>query len=290
MIWRKNLFLSISAFILSVVYAVPYYWQQVEFSRIMLEGQNSKPYIVRVLAPLIARWFVALGARDDIAVILVIALSGIAFVFALRYLIQSLYQPKHLELIVLLGLSIFVILFENYRKIYDLSTAFFFTLGLALMVRHRILAYLIVFALATLNRETTILMTGVFVVYFYNKMERTSFLKTVLAQVLIFVVIQSAIRYLFSGVGGSNVWFAFEQNVIAYLDNPIRLIVDLGILALIGWTTLRQWNIKPVFLRASFLTLAPTLVVLYLVCGQAFEYRVFAEAFSATALMVIPRT
>jgi hypothetical protein len=179
-------------------------------------------------------------------------------------------------------------IFQRYVKPYDLPTAAFFTLAVAFLARRQLGAYLLVFLLSSFNRETTILLLPVFLVYGWSRIDAVRYWMTAIAQVVTFVTVQAAIRYHFRNAPGSSVWISPVENMTAHWNHPAASLIGLAVAILVLWLVFRQWQAKPVVLRTAFVILAPVLFLLYFIAGQAFEYRVFAELYSTAALLALP--
>lgn len=281
----RGALLALCALAVSVVYMLPYYRHG------MLEEYDvhAKPYVFRQLSVQVIDFLESAGLVHQSAVLLFVAVSAIAFLFAMLSLMGIAWHSNHKEVIALLLLAIFVMIFQRYLKPYDLPTAFFFTLCLTLMVSWQPKAYLFAFFLSSINRETTILLLLVWMAYFWKwlKPARRYWLY-VIAQAVTFVTVQAMIRYAFRDAPGSSVWISPAQNFAAHWDEPLRTLIGLAVISALLWLVFRHWQSKPIVLRTAFVVLTPSLALLYIVAGQAFEYRVFAEVYSVTALLAMP--
>jgi len=186
-----------------------------------------------------------------------------------------------------LALELFCLLGYRFAKIYDLPTAIFFALGLGLMARGKWREYFTVFFLGCLNRETMILLTLVFAVYFFRRMQTRTWLFGICAQALIFVDVRVMVMRLFANSPGSVLWFRPLENVEKFAAQPWLSVLHWGGFALVLWLCLRNWNRKPLLLRTAFAVLMPILLVLYVFLGNAFELRVFAEVFPVAWVLAV---
>lgn len=238
--------------------------------------------------PFLAQSLQALtGWRVDIVVTVLVILSGVAFVFALRFCLQTFYKTERSDIIALALLAVFTILFEWQRHIYDFPTAIFFSLGLALIYRERITEYLVVFTVASINRETTIFLTLIFILYLHNKLKPRQLFAYLAVQVAVYIIIQGFIRWKFQNVPGDSFIFDPMSNFQKHFSAWVT-VVHLAILAMILWLVGKGWAGKPRLLRMTFTFLFPTLFLMYILLGYAFEYRIFAEIYSTTALLALP--
>lgn len=165
---RRFLMLTIPAASLSVLYALPWYWGDVQASREAIYP-TVKPFVYRALMPFIGQVF-DFGFRLDLLVIGLIAVSGAAFILALYYMASASYTIDgwgELKLIAIFGG--YLMAFCKYPKVYDLMSAALFTLCLAFLARGMLGMYLIAFVIAALNRETIILIVPVFIGYLWSR-------------------------------------------------------------------------------------------------------------------------
>lgn len=250
---------------------------------------DSKPYVYRWLSLWLIDMIERIGFEYEFASLLFIGISGAVFVFAMLYLMHTVLPLARAELVSLLLLVVFTLLFQRYLKPYDLPTAAGFALALALLARWKFIAYLIVFLFLCLNRETAILLLPIYMLHFWKRLEERTYWPLVIVQAVTFVTVQAAIRYALRSAPGSSMWISPAQNILAHIENPVPTLLSLVVIGLVLWLVFRDWRYKPSVLRHAFIVLAPALFVLYVVAGQAFEYRVFAEVYSATALLILAK-
>src|SRR4029079_17206285 len=195
-----------------------------------------------------------------------------------RSLTESLYAAVWVRfvapLIAVLALPVFFSKGTHY--LYDFPPLALCTLALALLARGRLRAFYWVFAVGTLNKETMILATLVFVLTAWRSLPRAALLKHVAAQSLLFLAIQALLRLIFAGTPGGAVEPHLEKNLIlvASSNGPLTL----GLLGAIALLVLARFDRKPALLRKSLALLIP-LGVSYFCFGIYGEIRVFYEAF-----------
>lgn len=182
----------------------------------------------------------------------------------------------------------YLIRYVNY--VYDLPTLFLFTLGLLLMLRRQWRAFLVVYALACLNKETTILLTLVFVIHFLRDawLERARFVRLVLLQLGLFVALKLALSWVFRANPGTFV----ELHLLDHnLDVLKSFLLKPSFAAEAPWLgvlllTFYRWSSKPAFLRHALWILVPIVAAMPL-WGVLGELRVYYEAFPIVALLVV---
>ncbi len=174
---------------------------------------------------------------------------------------------------------------------YDFVSLLLFASSLLLLRQEKWRAYLIVFALACLNKETAILNSFVFVVYLSAQRRlNTSFVRRYLAlQIALYVVIQSAIVYAFRRNGGGPTEFHFfDLNLpilrewVRYHYNLEQLVTAILILTAIFY----RWEVKPLVLRCG-LVIAIPLFCLGVFLGVMNEWRAFTDLYTPMLLLVL---
>lgn len=284
----------------------------------MLAGTADRPFVTRALVPLAvnglavlvpagaaenlgqAAWVqdfltragwsqhvdtTALGLESLLAIALLYA-SLAGFAFALRMLFARLYEspPWVSALLPLAALSCLPVFF-NAGYIYDLPVLFLFTLALALLAARRWAAYLLVFGLAALNKETAVLLLGAFVLLFFRDeaLERKKFSTLAGAQAVIYAAVWLATRLAFRANPGGLVEFHLADN-LAMVSNPAIAGVLTLAAALVAGLAFAGWRDKPRFLKVSLWMAAP-LLVLMVFFGLLIEIRVLYEVYPVIFLL-----
>ena len=254
----------------------------------MVYGTAYRPFVSRVLLPLIIRLIAALAPLDlEFLATGLMYLSLVGFVFAFRHLTTAFWRPSVLTDLAswaaIVGLLPFVV--TRGTNLYDLSNLFLFTLGLALLARASWPAFLVVFPLACLNKETSLWLTLVYILHFYRRLDRVTFARLLLAQMAVYGLIRFALVWTFRNNPGVVVEFHLPDHFAEALAHPIRaalyLVAGLAVIPL----ALYRWRDKPEFLRHATLVTAPILFVLFWLFGSPFEIRVFAEAYPGVFLL-----
>ena len=159
---KRFLMLTLPAAGFSLLYSYPWYWGDMQASHEAIYPP-IRPFVYRALMPWIAQAVLWLApVRLDALTLALIALSGAAFIVGLWYWTGN-------EIASVLLFCGYVVAFCRYPKIYDLASAALWTFCLLFLQRGQYLAYLIVFVLACLNRETAVLLVPVSLVYLWVK-------------------------------------------------------------------------------------------------------------------------
>jgi hypothetical protein len=250
-------------------------------------GLISKPFVYRQFVPIMAQLLIRFGRiRADIAVILIIYFSAIGFVYSIKYLYTAFWKRTiFTDITALLGIELLFLIIIKDQKIYDISTAFFFTLGLALLARYKFIMFSVLYPLACLNRETTIILTLFFMVYFFRRMKLEIYIVALTYQVFIYLIIRLVIMQVFSQNPGTIAYFRPLQNLLAYLNNPFLTFVFISLIVILLFIIINKWFEKPLFLRTAFLIFISTSSIMYFLFGVSFEIRVFIEVYPIALLL-----
>jgi hypothetical protein len=215
--------------------------------------------------------------------------AGIFYLFlvgaimTLRRLFAALFAvPVTFERWVPVFALAFLFPWVNVTYIYDFSSLYFFILGLVLCLRANWMGYLLVFALASLNKETTILLTLQFVLYygFQKKMKSSLFWKLLAAQLAIFALSRAGlVLYFGQQPGGLAEFHLLDHNIpllYRWITHPSPTAYLLGLLLLVFF--FYRWKEQPLFLRNGIWILA-ALVGLSIFLGWLNEWRDYLEVF-----------
>jgi len=169
--------------------------------------------------------------------------------------------------------------------LYDFTTLFLFTLGLAMMIRRKWISYLFVFVLACLNKETTILLTCIYAIHFFKHQELnlSDYIFILLIQIGIYISIKIFIDTLFIHNKGAFLEFWLTRN-INFLLQPYPIVTYLQWLIL-GFLVIYKWSEKPLFLKQGLLILIP-LLGSTLIWGWIDELRDYYEVYPIVILLI----
>lgn len=177
--------------------------------------------------------------------------------------------------------------------VYDLPAAIF-TLALVLLLVRQyerfswpgIIAYLVLFALATANRETSVFLICFSALLFWNRLSLRSWLGLILLQMMVFVAVELPLQWLFrSHVNPSpNVGFnsQYENHLFENLGlflNPLFLMIMLArfmaglYLPVLLW---RRFLDRP--MGCALVGFVLPLLGCALIVGRLQEHRIFIEA------------
>jgi len=253
-------------------------------NRLITSLDAPKPWVYRQFVPMLARWLDLLIPLD-VAIFLLVTASGVGLFVALRKLAGEFSSgTDRTDFYLMLSVLVGLFLLGDYLTLYDLTTAFLFTLALYYLKSDQEHKYLLLFPLICLNRETAFLLT----VFCFVWMKTPRDHEFIFLQAFAFISTQIILRGHFADNPGLSVWVNPLQNLEKFSADPARTLIHLSITAVILWAVLRDWGSKPAFLRLAFVTFAPILSVAYLVTGQAYEVRVFFEIMPVIICLVVP--
>jgi len=181
----------------------------------------------------------------------------------------------------LLALPVFYI---NDNYIYDYPSLLFFTAGLFFLQRQNWKLFLIFFFFGLWNKETTILLTLIFLIHYRKHFitEKKKYLTLLSLQLIIFIFIKLILSIAFKNNPGTFVEFhLLDYNKILLNGyNIITFTTILFLILLIGY----KWNEKPQFPKDS-LWIAIPLFLLTLFLGFFNELRDYYEVYPVIVLL-----
>jgi len=165
----------------------------------------------------------------------------------------------------------------------------FFAFSLGLLARGKFKEFYLLYPLGCMNRETMFLLSIFFAAHYFGKMETFRYLSGLIYQGAVFTGIRLMIMKIFEGNAGQLIYFQPWHILKEHADHPIMLFLLMVLIALTWHGVARRWKEKPEFLRSALFVLLPLQVILYLMAGNAFEVRVFAEVWPVVVVMVSGR-
>lgn len=252
----------------------------------MMAGTADRPFVYRVLVPFVIRQistWTSLPANAAALGVMWLSLAGFALAF--RILCKRFVsEPILAETAVLLGLVGLYFSFY-FGKIYDSTILCLFTLELVLMESRQWRAYMLIFPIACLVKETTALLGLVFALHFFRILERRTFWSLLAGQAGVFLVIRLVITWVFRNNPGNALEFHLPDHIKAFQSQPIFFSLWLLLLVLVAAATAYGWRRKPLFLRHAALATALPLLVLFFSSGGPYELRNLYEAYPAVFLL-----
>jgi Gpi18-like mannosyltransferase len=276
------LVVSTSVFILYISLAAQDHFAQLEP---LLTGTAPRPYVYRVLTPLIVRSLSNVFDTSPFLVsLLVMYISLIGFSLVMSAL-TKVFLPQHFQAYALFTPIGLIPLLLQQRQIYDFPTLFLFTLALYFLAKNEFPKYIFVFVLATLSKETSLFLIILFVLQF-RKSERTRFLLLSIIQIAVYVLIRLVLILFFRGNPGNLVEFHLFDHVNAYISNPVCAFILFGMIFSIVGISVFSAADESHFVKNSLIAIGGFTLPLYFLFGVPFEVRVFLEAYPPIFLMI----
>lgn len=262
---------------------LPYVEQQVY-------GLIDKPFVYRQLVPVMARILTKIsGIRADVAVVTIIIFFAIGFAYSYRYLYTAFWKNSFFaDFTTILCVELLFLLVVKDKKIYDIATVFLITLALGLLARQKFVGFFLLYPLACLNRETTFLLTVFFAIFYFKRIDKRTYWFGLVYQSLIYLAIRLALGLWFIHNPGTLAYYRPLENIRLYIAHPFTTFISVAFLLLILYFVINKWSGKPIFLRVGFVVFFPILMLLYVILGVSFEFRVFIEVYPIVFLLAIP--
>ncbi len=250
--------------------------------------------------PILGQWFADLEWQTDFALgylFVVIAMTGAltGFVVSVRNLFRSMYVvPPHVTDIVMIVAVAGLPLFLRYTTyLYDLFTVWFFTWAIAALAQRRWWHYLLVFTLATWNKETSILLLLLFFLLFWKHVRQTAprkFWSLVIAQGILYMLVRGALFWHYRNASGPIMEFHLFDHTFSFLQQTdlVHAVIAWGGTAMmlfgIGLLLFLFWKEKPPLLCTALFMVLP-LIVLASISGFIDEFRAYFEIYPVVALL-----
>jgi hypothetical protein len=218
-------------------------------------------------------------------------LCFIGFAVLLRALMRSVYPaypPWVGDFAPIMAMVATPLIFFRYVSfVYDPMTLLVFALCLWLIAKRALTAYLLLFPVAVLSRETAILLFGVLAVREWGSVPRARLARLGLYHVAVFVALRVAVGLVFRGNPGTAAKFQVHVNldVASHAAFYVKTFLPLAPLALL---VVSGWREKPAFVRNAFLVLGAPLVILCLLFGSLGEMRTYYEVWPLAFLLAVP--
>lgn len=256
-----------------------------------MEGSAAKPYTYRLLLPILVKVIISIvpGTTAKSVASVLIYLSLLGFVISVRYFCSAFWKPSiFTDLMALLAPLAMTPLMFVANHIYDLSVLFFFTLGLAFLAHARLRSFLWLFPFVCLAKETALLLTLVFAVHFYRKIDRRLFYQILTLQILMWNGIRFILKWIFWNNLGGDFEIHLRDWLYAVSIAPVLMFLIYAVaVLLLGLLIIRGWNSSPIFIRQVALFIVPLLSILHLFLGMPLELRVFFEVYPVVFLLSI---
>lgn len=157
--------------------------------------------------------------------------------------------------------------------LYDLSTIVLCTAYLLCLAKQKHTHLVLVLALASLNRETALLLVVVSALY-------TRSLKLTLVQGATYALMRNVIGVAFAGASGQALEIHWLDHIFLSIQHYERTILSATVFVLAVSRYQRGCRLLDQYLLVT----APSLLLMYFVVGYPFEFRVLLECYPALFL------
>ncbi len=208
------------------------------------------------------------------------------FVFSMRRLVRTTRARDDMRILPLAAAPVLVP-FMTAGHVWDPATLFFWALLLWLMAEQRWRTYCVVFPLACLNRETTVLLALVFACGFFGHMKRSRFFGLLAFQIGASAAIYAAVELALwaRGIGGP----AAEWNLTKHLPSGRLIRIDRFVLgASLAATTLAMVRSRRNPLLLGEVVLIPVFLTAYILFCAPGELRDLYELVPLGLLSLVP--
>lgn len=238
----------------------------------LLTLNTEKPFVYRSLLPQFSNgisWLIGVDPK------LIVRLIGSLLFFGSFVLCQKMTRSRHVALY--WTASILFLMIINHIRVYayDPLTLFSFSAAYLALLKGHHRYYLAAFILASLNRETAILLIGLFAIYQYGK---PNYYLSLAIQSACYLAIRLTIIYLFYDYPGTDYQTHWLLYLSSFQNSPIRFSMTYGlIIALACLMVYQLGNVSP-FVRAGIIAVYLPSVLLMALFGNPFEIRVLLES------------
>ncbi|HEU4322754.1 MAG TPA: hypothetical protein VFS21_06355 [Roseiflexaceae bacterium] len=287
--WLAVLLLTASV---SFAYFLRFPWRdmhspQAEF---FIQETTHRPFAYRVLLPVmteLARLFVPLDPMVYQGVLMFVFFVG--FTVALRTLAQTFWAPSRaLDYLVLFSIPLAIPLSLDHQHTYDLPLACLFTWGIVWIAQKKWVPFLFCYTIACFNKETTLFLTVIFAVCWGQRYNSRQFWRLLAMQLSIYAIIRVSLMYIFRHNPGTLIGYNLPYHVVAFQLYPVKSLVYLANLVLVGALIGNRLRDKPLFLRKALFSTLPFMLIMYVFSGYPFEIRIFYEVYALLLLLCLP--
>ncbi len=280
----------------------------------MVSGSAGRPYVYRMLLPSIARAVSAVtpdAIENRVEAGLPQCSLGRSFLKHFRVTDGYGYEGLvvvSLMLAALIGYAVFLFLLSSelpvaspggrhvapvlgllalppffvFGYIYDFPVLFFITCCLYLLSRQRFFLYFVMFTLACINKETTIVLLVGYAAFFYSVLPSRKFILHGVIQLVLFLAVKGLVEWWFRDNPGTVMIVTAEAQFATLMSgfNYSRILLGAFLFLVLGY----HWSAKSRFVKQSLWMFAP-LLLLFMLGSCPGEYRVFYEVLPVGVLL-----
>jgi hypothetical protein len=207
--------------------------------------------------------------------------------FAFRALFVSLHGAgRRADLAAFWGVACAVPFFQ-YGYIYDFTTLLLSTLVWLCLVRQNWRAFALVYLIGCFNKETILLASLAFAITQHGRLGPRAFWGLLAYQLGTFGLIRLALLHGYAANPGQDLEWHLQDHWAA-LGWSWPVLSSTALIANLVRLVWMDWKRKPLVLRGILAGVLPPQVVLFLLFGYPFEWRVFYEILPVIVLLAGP--
>lgn len=217
------------------------------------------------------------------------------FAYCMRFLLTFYYHyPGFVSTLVPAGvLGVLPIIFchNNYYASYpyDPCTVFLFSLAIVFIATRKHVLFYLVFLLATVNKETSLLLIALFVLHESKTKTISKYWVHLMGLCFCWAVVKLTLTLIFWHNPGSIVEFTLiDHNLRMPVEHPLGFFYALAVFLLSAWLIKFRWKERPVFLRQGLMVTLMPLVVIGMFVGYLDELRIYSETLPFVVLLMAP--
>ncbi len=255
----------------------------------IINGTGTRPFVYRVLPSLFVRFLsTTLQVSYDASAIIMMYVCLLAFAVTMNYLCMF-FLPKQNHKIAVYFSLIGILPFLIYqRHIYDFPILFLTTLALYLLVSKNFKLYILIFALASLTKETSLFLILFFILHFRNLDKKFLFTWAGL-QIVIYAIIRLTIMFIFRHNPGAGIEFHFTEHISTYIQHPWRTAILFSVIIFYIVSAFSLQGNNKEFIKDVLFAMGFPLLILYFISGIPFEVRLFIEIYPILFLAMVLR-
>jgi hypothetical protein len=287
----RGVFLVLTGLALGRIYLQIIVWEPYPHTGLadMIAGTADRPFITRALAPLVIHGIsVVMGWPIVTAAIALVYISMIGWVAAMAWLADAVLPAAQAWAAPFAAAGPVCLLFIAGGYTYDLPTLALFALALGLLARERWNAYLTLFPVIALCRETAVLLIPVYWLWArrprQTPMPRRSLAVGLGIQLLAFGLIRGGLAWLYRDNGGGAFQTHWAEHLDYLLNNQFANILALSLYGAALVLVLYRWRTQPPFLQDAAIIIPPMFLGYWLV-GYPGEVRVVLDAYPPLFLL-----
>lgn len=284
-------FVSIIAFTAYQAYLVLIQRLGFHYVHIISQSLEVKPGVFRALIPILSQTAESItGITSVFWMGMFVVLSAVGVFYSIRYLHSTFSFEAYPDTVAFSATMVIFVITLAEMHVYDFASGMFTALCMALIARRHFIWFYILFPIATLNRETTFLLTIFFFIYGYFYIPRLHWILGSAYQTIMYFLVRVLTLSMFADVPGSLYWSTWDHIITTYRTLYLQTFILITLIIAMLFMVFRGWKQKPEFLRIAFLVIFPLQVILHFTVGMPFEIRVFVESVPLAACLIAYRS